>query len=498
MRRKNIVIALVPLSLIAAVLIQSAVSNPRTSTSEVRAVDHAESMSTAFRNAADAVLPTVVKIKSVATSQNVVRRGSGRPDRIPEGFRGFEDFFGPEGFSNPEQFERAPRRQGTGSGIVIQESGLVLTNNHVVEGADVVTVELPDGREYTAENIRTDPQTDLAILRIKGAGKLKAAKLGNSDRTRIGDWVLAVGNPFELEASVSAGIISAKGRSLGSAQRASFLQTDAAINPGNSGGPLVNLRGEVVGINTAIASSSGGYQGIGFAIPINLAKWVAKQLVSSGTVSRAWLGVSISPVTQESAETLNIDPRTPGVVVQQVGEDTPAERAGVRPGDVITHFGDKSVAGPAELQRAVERAPLGTSETLRVLRRGKRVNLKVEAEALPDQIASTGRQDRSPQEDNIVEDASLGIRVSDVTADLANKMKLNTEDGVVVVDVASGSVAAESGVARGMLILEIDGAEVDSSRQFQESVGKGDLDKGITLTVKVPGVGTRFLILKNR
>ena len=225
---------------------------------------------------------------------------------------------------------------------------------------------------------------------------------------------------------------------------------------------------------------------------------MAKQLVSSGTVSRAWLGVSISPVTQESAETLNIDPRTPGVVVQQVGEDTPAERAGVRPGDVITHFGDKSVAGPAELQRAVERAPLGTSETLRVLRRGKRVNLKVEAEALPDQIASTGRQDRSPQEDNIVEDASLGIRVSDVTADLANKMKLNTEDGVVVVDVASGSVAAESGVARGMLILEIDGAEVDSSRQFQESVGKGDLDKGITLTVKVPGVGTRFLILKNR
>ena len=201
---------------------------------------------------------------------------------------------------------------------------------------------MADGREFTAEDIRTDPQTDLAILRIKGAGDLQAAKLGDSDGVQIGDWVLAIGNPFQLEASVSAGIISAKGRSLGAASRASFLQTDAAINPGNSGGPLVNLRGEVVGINTAIASSSGGYQGIGFAIPVNLAKWVSNQLIDNGSVSRAGLGVSISPVTQESAEMLNIDPRTPGVVVQQVGEGTPAERAGIRAGDVITHFGGKA------------------------------------------------------------------------------------------------------------------------------------------------------------
>merc|ERR1711907_273063 len=173
-------------------------------------------------------------------------------------------FFGEGGFPF-EQFEgRAPQREGTGTGVVISEDGLILTNNHVVSGADVVTVELADGREFTAEDIRTDPQTDLAILRIKGAGDLQAAKLGDSDGVQIGDWVLAIGNPFQLEASVSAGIISAKGRSLGAASRASFLQTDAAINPGNSGGPLVNLRGEVVGINTAIASSSGGYQGIGF------------------------------------------------------------------------------------------------------------------------------------------------------------------------------------------------------------------------------------------
>ena len=190
-----------------------------------------------------------------------------------------------------------PRREGTGSGVIIASDGLILTNNHVVSGADSVVVELADGREFTAEDIRTDPATDLAVLRIKKATNLPAARLGDSDTLRIGDWVLAIGNPFELEASVSAGIISAKGRSLGSAERASFLQTDAAINPGNSGGPLVNLRGEVVGINTAIASSNGAYQGIGFAIPVNLTKWVTDQLVSKGSVSRAWLGIGIAPVT---------------------------------------------------------------------------------------------------------------------------------------------------------------------------------------------------------
>ena len=201
--------------------------------------------------------------------------------------------------------------------MIINPDGLILTNNHVVSQADSVVVELADGREFTAKEIRTDPATDLAILRISSGEKLPAARLGDSDALQIGDWVLAIGNPFELEASVSAGIISAKERSLGSAERASFLQTDAAINPGNSGGPLVNLRGEVVGINTAIASSSGGYQGIGFAIPVNLTKWVIGQLVDKGTVSRAWLGIGIGPVTQETAEKLGIDPRTAGVLVNK-------------------------------------------------------------------------------------------------------------------------------------------------------------------------------------
>ena len=350
------------------------------------AVDHAETLSQAFRNAADNVLPTVVTIKSRVNPRRVAPNGGMRENP----FRGtpFEDFFDPEsgGFGGP--FERyMPRREGTGSGVIINRDGLILTNNHVVAEADTVIVELADGREFKAEDIRTDPATDLAVLRITSSEKLPAARLGDSDALRIGDWVLAIGNPFELEASVSAGIISAKGRSLGSAERASFLQTDAAINPGNSGGPLVNLRGEVVGINTAIASSSGGYQGIGFAIPVNLTKWVIDQLVTKGSVSRAWLGVGIASLTQETAETLGVDPRSTGVVVRQVGDDTPAERAGLRPGDVITHFAGQPVTDPAALQRAVERAPLNTEKEVRVIRGGETMRLTVKTESLPEEIA---------------------------------------------------------------------------------------------------------------
>jgi serine protease Do len=461
----------------------------------VEAVGHAESLSKAFRNAADQVLPTVVKIKS-RTTRRVVR-GSNRPGENP--FRGtpFEDFFDRDDFAIP--FDRMPRRrEGTGSGVVINEDGLIMTNNHVVTGADVVTVELPDGRVFEAEDIRTDPKTDLAVLRIKGAGRLREAKLGDSDAVRIGDWVLAVGNPFELEASVSAGIISAKGRSLGSAERASFLQTDAAINPGNSGGPLVNLRGEIVGINTAIASSSGGYQGIGFAIPINLAKWVTGKLVSEGAVKRAWLGVGIAPVDPEIAETLGIDAQTVGVVVQHVGNDTPAERAGVRPGDVITHFAGQEVAGPTQLQRAVERAKLGSRQPLNVIRRGRKMKLTVTTEALPEEDAVVAERSSDPSEDDMVDLEALGMRIADINDDIAKRLKLSDEEGVVVMSTSSDGIATRSGITRGMLILEVGGQPISSVDEFEAEIEKGSLDRGIPLTVKIPKVGTRFVILKDR
>jgi len=272
--------------------------------------------------------------------------------------------------------------------VIIDSSGIVLTNNHVIEGADEVIVRLPDGREFKATDVRADSDTDLAVLRIKVKGKLPAAKLGNSDQLEIGDWVIAVGNPFELESTVSAGIISGKGRTLGRIRRAAFLQTDAAINPGNSGGPLVNLDGEIVGINTAIASSSGGYQGIGFAIPVNLAKWVTPQLLKNGRVQRAFLGVSIGDVEAELARRLKVAPYS-GVLVRQVFEDTPAAKAGMKEGDLITAFSGVKVRSARELQLVVERAPLKSIQKVSILRDGKPQSVKVTIEPLPNAL---GRQ----------------------------------------------------------------------------------------------------------
>ena len=485
--------------LVAAVLIGSAVSQRRAAeVADPAAVGHAESLSTAFRSAANVALPSVVKIKATIKERQLTRGNGENP------FRGtpFEDFFNDPRFSTP--FEngiprRSPRREGTGSGVIIDSDGLILTNNHVVGDADEVVVELSDGREFKAQDIRTDPQTDLAVVRIRGAGTLPAAPLGDSSRVEIGDWVLAIGNPFELEASVSAGIISAKGRSLGAAQRASFLQTDAAINPGNSGGPLVNLRGEVVGINTAIASSSGGYQGIGFAIPVDLAKWVIEQLVSNGSVSRAWLGVGINEVTQSEAEALGIDPLTKGVIVQQVNEGSPAERAGVKAGDVITHFADQPVAEPSQLQRAVERAPLGSDQRLRVLRRGRPVDLTVVTEALPDDASLASRQRRNRDSVEGATNEELGLQVADLTPELIERLNLPTDmQGIVVVDVEAGGIAQQSGLRRGTLIVDVNDVPVDSVKAFEAVMEEADLGRGVTLTVRIPGVGTRFMILKQR
>ncbi|MEX1223098.1 MAG: trypsin-like peptidase domain-containing protein [Pirellulales bacterium] len=349
-------------------------------------LSHAQNLSTAFRAAAQATKPSVVTLNT-RMKQDVsgaIRGFRGNP------FQGtpHEEFFKRFGFDLPEgmdvDIEDLPPqvRSGTGSGVIIDREGLILTNNHVVAGADEVVVKLLDGREFVATDIRTDPETDLALLRIEGADDLPAAKLGDSDRLSIGDWVIAIGNPFDLESTVSAGIISGKGRDLGKIRRAKFLQTDAAINPGNSGGPLVNLRGEVIGINTAIASSSGGYQGIGFAVPVNLAKWVIAQLQENGEVRRAYLGVAIGEVNAEIAEQLDVDLRS-GVVVGQVYPDTPAAAAGLQENDVIVRFDDQQVRAPGDLQQIVERSTVGETLQVEVVRAGEKQTLDIQLEKLP-------------------------------------------------------------------------------------------------------------------
>ncbi len=347
---------------------------------DLQASNHAKSLSRAFRHAAEASIPSVVTVTTKIHVGDV-----GGEDAKTEGnpFEGtpFEEFFREfhgRGGGRVVPFETG----GVGSGVIVDKSGIILTNNHVLEGADEVKIRLSDGREFEAKDIRRDVRTDLAVLKIEGAGSLPAAKLGNSDELEIGDWVIAVGNPFELEHTVSAGIISGKGRQLSAAQRTMFLQTDAAINPGNSGGPLVNLDGEVVGINTAIASRSGGNQGIGFAIPSNLAKWVMAQLIEHGNVRRAYLGVGIEAITPQNAAEIGVRPGQ-GVIVSAVFPDTPAAEAGLQKGDVVTHFAGSPVSSPANLQRIVERSPMNSRQQLTILRNGRESRVEVEVKPLP-------------------------------------------------------------------------------------------------------------------
>ncbi|REJ69196.1 MAG: PDZ domain-containing protein [Planctomycetota bacterium] len=341
----------------------------------------AKSLSRAFRNVAETTTPSVVTLSVSKNLRNVLGGDGENPftdRRRSELFRRFQE----EMRRNPERFQQ----NGVGSGVIIDTSGIILTNHHVVQGADRVVVRLHDGREFEATDIRTDEATDLAVLRIEGAENLTAARLGDSDQMDIGDWVIAIGTPFELEFTVSAGIISGKGRSLRDSgerdRRTTFLQTDAAINPGNSGGPLLNLDGEVIGINTAIASRSGGNDGIGFAVPSNLVRWISRELIAHGEVRRAYLGVSIAEITASIARQFGLE-RGSGVLVAEVRSGSPAESAGLQVGDVITRIGGTAVRTPGELQRIVERSSTRSTQTLAIVRDDQSQTLRVRLSDLP-------------------------------------------------------------------------------------------------------------------
>lgn len=466
------------------------------------AVDQARSMSRAFRKAANVALPTVVTIETSSKGRVVEGADGENP------FKGtpFEDFFKDQvpgrKFQMPNRGRMTvPKREGMGSGVIIDKSGIILTNNHVVEGADKVTVRLSDGREFEATDIKTDKDTDLAVVRIHGAGSLPAAKMGDSNQMEIGDWVIAVGNPFGLDLTVSAGIISGKGRELGAGKRTRYLQTDAAINPGNSGGPLLNLDGEVVGINTAIASNSGGYQGVGFAIPINLAKWVTDQLVKSGSVKRAYLGVGIEEVSADLAQKFGVE-RKAGVLVTDVHPGTPAAAAGFQTGDIVTHFAGKSVHGPRDLQELVEQTPLDTKQSVTVFRNGKATELQVVVKPLPNDFAVSVRS-RGPAAAESESDSSafqskeLGMEVTEMTADTAEKLGFKGMKGVLISNVDEEGIAAEHGLREGMLVLKVGDHQVQTVEQFKSAMSKESVEKGILMLVRTTG-GNRFLVLKQK
>jgi serine protease Do len=472
---------------------------PQTTASEREAApaakQHANSLSLAFRRAAELATPSVVRIDAHTNARPVrgMRGESPFERRNPLEGTPWEDMF--RGFDFPDDLQgRMPQRDGMGSGVIIDSKGIVVTNNHVVSGADRVTVSLSDGREFVATEIKTDPSSDLAVLRLKDAKNLPAARLGDSTQLEIGDWVLAIGNPFGQNNTVSAGIISGKGRQLDRVQRAGFLQTDAAINPGNSGGPLVNLEGEVVGINTAIASNSGGYQGIGFAIPVNLAKWVTGQLVERGSVERGYLGVTIGEVTPELASQLNVRPRQ-GVVVTEIMPKSPAAEAGVQEYDVIVAFNGVAVNGPRALQEAVEQSALGQRRTLTVLRDGKERKLDLVVKALPQSESVTQRDENveeAPVEEGAYRDKKLGIDVTNVSRSQA--AQFDGQQGVVIQRVEPESAAAREGLRPGMLIRKVGRATVKNVDEYAEAIKENLDDDGVLLSVRT-SAGNRLVVV---
>ena len=426
-----------------------------------------------FADLATRVSPAVVNIRAIS----VVK--SDFPDQL---FGENAPFgFGMPAPRQPEQF----RRQGTGSGFVIRKDGLILTNNHVVENAREITVTLSDKQQYKAKVLGRDPKTDLALLKIEPRSSLPAASLGNSEALRVGDWVIAIGNPFGLSNTVTTGIVSAKGRTIGAGPYDDFIQTDASINPGNSGGPLFNMAGEVVGINTAIFSESGGNIGIGFAIPVNLVKNLIPELETKGSVTRGWLGVSVQPVTPDLARSFGLDKQR-GALVGDVMAQGPAAKAGIKRGDVIVSYDNKEVEQSSMLPALVAATPVGKTVLVEIIRNGKSQTLSVAISKLNE---STAAADTKPEK------SEWGLALQDIPPEERRQMGLTGNDGVLVTAVQPGSPARDAGVQAGDVVLQINQAPVASVERVKEEVAKVAKDQPLLLLLRRADGSTSFAAL---
>jgi serine protease Do len=357
----------------------------------------------------------------------------------------FNDFF-QKFFGNTQPYKKF-KQKSLGSGFIISKDGYILTNNHVVSNADEINVTLSNNHSYKAKIIGTDPKTDIALIKInpKQGEELTVVKLGDSDSLQVGEWVLAIGNPFGFSRTVTAGIVSAKGRVIGEGPYDSFIQTDAAINPGNSGGPLINLKGEVVGINTAIIAAA---QGIGFAIPINMAKFVVKQIKTKGYVQRGWLGVYIQPVNKDLADYFNM--KEPyGALVADVVKDGPADKAGIKRGDIIVSFDGKKVESTEVLPKIVASTPIGKEVNIGILREGKKMNIKAKIGEMPES-KSEAVVKKSETFDN------LGLRVSNITPEIMKQYGIHDSEGVLILEVKNGSPADNAGIREGDIIKSVE------------------------------------------
>lgn len=466
-----------------------------------------------FAPLARQLLPAVVNI---STTQAVQAR-PGRPDapEMPQAPPGspfeefFRDFFNrnrpPGQGEGPQAPQQRPQRRGQslGSGFVIDaQAGIVVTNNHVIDGADEINVILQDNTSIRAELLGTDPRTDIAVLRIRTDKPLTAVSFGNSDDAQVGDWVLAIGNPFGLGGSVTAGIVSARGRDIRQGLYDDFIQTDAAINRGNSGGPLFNMAGQVIGINTAIYSPSGGSIGIGFSIPSNLAQRIVAQLRDGGRVRRGWLGVNIQQVTDEIAEALRLPGGARGALVARAQEGGPAAAGGIRSGDVILRFNGVDVREMRNLPRIVADNTVGVQVPVVIWRDGKEETVTITLGELPADQAQTagGSTPTPPQPERPVELAGLGMLVAPITDELRQRFNLRPEQrGVVIVEVAPNSPAAERELRPGDVIVEVQQERVATPAEVQERIARlRQQNRGVALFGVEGAGGQRFVPLRLR
>ena len=434
------------------------------------ATDHTVMVPANFSDLAEKAKPSVVNIRTVRTV-----KGGGR---VYEHFFGspfdknspFGDMFPPFNRNQP-----APdyKQRSLGSGFIIDDAGYIVTNNHVIEDADQIKVKLSEGDEYDAEVVGRDPNTDLALIKISANGSLTALPLGDSDKVKVGSWVTAIGSPFGLEQTVTAGIVSAKGRIIGSGPYDDFIQTDASINPGNSGGPLIDMAGEVIGINTAIIAQG---QGIGFAIPINMAKGILKQLKESGEVTRGWLGVGIQELTPELADYYNMKGQK-GVLVTHVYEGDPADEAGIKPKDIIQSVGGKKVTTPKELSMEIANSPVGSKIKIELVRDGKEKTVKVKLAKRDDnKLMAKGPSDT---------DTKLGMNTETLTSELAQRLGLSeTESGVLITAIKPDSKADAAGLKRGDIIKEINRVVVNDEQDFQRQVDTAKTGDSLKILVK--------------
>jgi serine protease Do len=434
-----------------------------------------------FTELAESVSPAVVNIRTVKTLRGggpVFRHFQREPFGQNDPFRDFfERFFG-------EEQQREYKQRSLGSGFIIDPEGYIVTNNHVIEGADEIVVKLKNGKEFDAEIVGRDPNTDLALLKVKSPENFQALRLGDSDTLQVGQWVVAIGSPFGLEQTVTAGIVSAKGRVIGSGPYDDFIQTDASINPGNSGGPLTNMEGEVVGINTAIVASG---QGIGFAIPINLAKGIIEQLIATGEVTRGWLGVAIQDLTKEMVEYYSLKDRK-GVLVAKVFENDPADKAGIKAQDIIISVNGIKIETSRELTSMIASLTVGEKARVTVLRNGKEKTFTVHIAKRDDDKLASERPSKNEQA------GELGVQVSSITPEIADRLNISETDGVVVTGVDSGSKSDVAGLQPGDIIREINRKPIKNIDDFKNTLLA--IKQGEPVSMFIHRINTGFIVVR--